>query len=313
MNKGLYVLILLLFSSLEIKAQTNCDCYERLENLSDYYSSIGDYEKSLEVFEQALQYKEELDWHNWDYRQLGVKNIQAGNYDRGEKALAKALSMGYDLDYLKGNAVLEKFRESEYWKRILNNMDNYRKKYQSNLNLEYRLRIEYLSGVDQSIRRNLGKILSDSIVMEIDSMNWLAVKKMVAEYGYPSQKQDGFMGWKLSVFFLHASMYSEEMNKEIIEILTGAQEECLCRKRAIAQLIDRRLDWKEGKPQLYGLWNKWEDKGKYSEIWEMGALDSRRFEYNLLNLEAQSKIDKRALPVNYKASEYPEDYFCGWK
>ena len=111
---------------------------------------------------------------------------------------------------------------------------------------------------------------------------------------------------------MHASMYSEQMQSDITELLYAAQEKGLISKMRIALIQDRRDVWKHEKPQRLGLWNHWKDKNTFSEIRDLSTVDDRRFEFNLLRLNEQAIVDERALPTKYNKSAYPSGYFCGF-
>ena len=195
---------------------------------------------------------------------------------------------------------------------MFGNMKSLRKVYQTNLNLDYRLAIEDITGSDQAIRSFMVRMIPDSVFAHVDSINFYRLKDLIDVYGFPDQQQHGFAEVELFHFFLHASMYSEQMQSDIIELLYAAQEKGLVSKMRIALIQDRRDVWKYEKPQSLGLWNSWEDKTTFSEIRDLSTVDERRFEFNLLSLNEQAKIDGRALPDEYNQSTYPTGYFCGF-
>lgn len=87
---------------LEVKAQgpftKSCDCYQRLNQLSSYYTSQGEHKRSLEVFRHALSFIETIKPSQSYY----LATLLAAN---GECVLAKeylrmAIVKGHDLTYI---------------------------------------------------------------------------------------------------------------------------------------------------------------------------------------------------------------------
>lgn len=179
------------------------------------------------------------------------------------------------------------------------------------MNLEYRLAIEDISGSDQAIRSFME--VPDSVFAFVDSTNFYRLKELISTYGFPNQSQNGFGEVEVFHFFLHASMYSEVIQNDLLKILNDAQKNCLFSSKRIAIIQDRREVWKNESLQNLGMWNNWDDKDKYSKIKNLKTVDSLRFEFNLLRLNEQSIIEKRKLPDGYNKSEYPSNYFCNYK
>lgn len=309
--KIILIYLMLFCVSINLYSQSDCDCYERLVNLSSYFDAIGNYSKANKSLIQALSYKDEKKWDKLDYRRIGLSFAKTKNYNKTEKYLSKAIATGYSINSIKKIKDLDLFKQSKYWNQLISKSDSLKKNYQANLNLEYRLAIEDITGSDQAIRSFME--VPDSIFAFVDSVNFYRLQDLITQYGFPNQNQHGFSEVEIFHFFLHASMYSEKMQEEVLNLLSEAQQGCLVSEKRIAIIQDRRDVWKNEKPQSLGMWNNWDDKTKYSEIKNIEIVDSLRFDLNLLRLIEQSKIDGRILPKDYQKSKYPSNYFCNYK
>jgi len=287
----------------------NCDCYDRLTNLSEYYEQKGDIEKAIEVYEKGMKFKKETKWIPYEYFKLGELHTLNGNFKSACKYLEEALKMGFDIEYLD----YEKFdslKKSPNWAEMVLTIDSLKRDYQKNINLEYRLALEDIRGSDQTIRRLIK--VPDTIFHELDSINYLRVLDLINKYGYPDMETHGFDGTQnVYLVLLHASMYSEDMYQEILGILNQAIENCSYDKSSLAQFIDRREVWYHKKEQIYGRWNSYR-ASEFKKIRDLKSIDIKRFDYNLLRLKEQALIEKRTLPNGYKEDSYPENYFCGY-
>jgi len=287
----------------------DCDCHNRLTNLSAYYEKEGEIEKAIEVFEKGMNFKAIKKWNNYEYFKLGELYTLKGDFQNACKYLEEALTRGFDIEYL-GYEKYDELKKSPYWQNVLDRTDSLKREYQKNINFEYRLAVEDIRGSDQTIRRLIK--VPDSIYQQLDSINYFRVKSLIEKYGYPNIETHGFGGNQgVYLVLLHASMYSEEMYQEILIILNKAIEDFSYTKSALAQFKDRREVWYHKQPQIYGRWNSYGAK-EFKEFRELKKIDSRRFDYNLLRLQEQAVIENRTLPIGYKKESYPEKYFCGY-
>ena len=312
-NMKYFPAILLLFICLtKLNAQTpsDCNCHDKLYNLSDYYESKGNIEKAIEIFKNSLKFKPKAKWQSNDYYRLGDLYAVLGDFKQSSKHFKNALTMGHDEAYLTYQK-FDKLKESPYWIKVQSELDRAKRKYQKNINLDYRLAVEDIRGSDQTIRRLIK--VPDSTFYELDSINYNRIKELVDKYGFPEVEKHGFDGYfGVYLVYIHASRYTEEMYQEILDVLNSANENFAFRKSIIAQFIDSRETFHHKRPQIYGRANYYKAK-EFREIADIETIDSRRFNYNLLRLKEQAVIEKRTLPEGYIETEYPENYFCGYK
>ena len=297
--------------SWNVSSQTNydCNCYDRLINLSSYYEAKRDYKEAVNVYELGLEYKEKEKWVNYEYYKLGDLYNLIGDQEKAVAYFGEALKMGYDIEYMEYEKY-DALKLTNEWKGMVSNLDSLKRDYQKNINLDYRLGLEDIRGSDQTIRRLIQ--VPDSTFAKLDSINFSRVKKLIEKYGYPNIKKDGFDGGQnVILVLLHASMYSESDYEQIIEILNSAIIDFSFKKSFLAQFIDRREDWYHKRSQIYGTWNNYRAE-KFKEIRNLNDIDKMRFEYNLLRLEEQSIAENRLIPEGYIKSAYPTNYFCGY-
>jgi len=304
------ILLILIIPLKDLAAQISydCDCYDRLTNLSLFYEQKGEIEKAIEVFEKGMNYKEKIKWNPYEYFRLGELYAKDGNIIKSCSYLEEALKRGFDIEYLDYEE-FDKIRSSQNWKSLITRIDSLKREYQKEINLEYRLAIEDIRGSDQTIRRLIK--VPDSTFQMLDSINYSRLKRLIDKYGYPNMEHHGFDGNQGAyLVLLHASMYSEKTYQEILTILNGAIKEYGYKRSNLAQFIDRREVWYHKRRQIYGTWNSY-GADVFEDIHGLEDIDENRFRYNLLRLKEQAMIEKRSIPDGYEEKLYPENYFCG--
>lgn len=309
--KPFSILLMLIIPLKYLVAQIpdNCDCYDRLTNLSLYYEQNGEIKKAIEVFEKGMNFKEKTKWNPYEYFKLGELYAKDGNIIKSCRYLEEALMRGFDIEYLDYEE-FDEIKNSQNWQSLVTGIDSLKREYQKEINLEYRLAIEDIRGSDQTIRRLIK--VPDSTFQMLDSINYLRLKGLIDKYGYPNMKYHGFDGNEGAyLVLLHASMYSEKMYQEILTILNQAIKEFGYKRSNLAQFIDRREVWYHKRKQIYGTWNSY-GADEFEEIIDLEYVDKNRFKYNLLRLKEQAMIEKRSIPNGYVEKLYPENYFCGY-
>ena len=306
---------LFLFCFLEVKGQESssqsCDCYERLRELSTYYTSQGSHKKSLEVYRQALNFAKIT--KPYDYYYLATLMAANGECIMAKEYLSMAIVKGYDLTYIPYDRNLPTCLATtgEAWKQFLEKVKISNKNTALNLDFEYLKALYDIRGSDQTIRR-LIKVPQETYAL-LDSINFDRLKKLIDEKGYPDYQKHGFEDPQAAYLVLvHATRYDEKMYKEVMSILKTANEEGNIRGYQIAQMIDERTSNILKAEQILGTWNNYGAK-EFKPIAQPQSVDSLRFEYNLLRLKEQAKLENRQLPQGYLPIPYPEDYFCGYE
>lgn len=313
MNHFIYLFLMLSFllfflSSSDAQNLRNCNCHDRLTNLAMYYAAKGESKKALHTYQQGMDFKPKSRWAPFEYYMISEFQARNGMYQESVNNLISALKMGYDAGFIDENH-FESVRKSEHWDPAMDKLDSLKREYSRHLNLEYRLAIEDIRGSDQTIRRLIR--VPDSVYQQLDTLNFGRIKKLINKYGYPNVEQHGFDGSQgVYLVLLHASMYSENLYQEILDILNQAITEFSYKKSNLAQFMDRRMVWYHQKHQQYGTWNSYRAK-EFKPLASLEKLDAKRFEYNLLRLKEVSVKENRVLPEGYKAGTYPANYFCG--
>lgn len=297
-----------LISILRATSQSNCDCYQRLEGLSELQSYEGKYAVALETFKRALTFlPDSVKNYRHDFL-LSLYYLQNSQLDSATSYLVKSIEGGY-LGNLQYDVRFDSLQVSPYWNQI----ESAHRKPNENFNWSLYNSIQRLKGIDQSVRSKsgIGGLAKDSITRvlhftHVDSIVFDKVIELINLYGYPTQKSHGFIE-NYMLFFLHSSTYSEEKFQIILNHLEKQYERCLCHKGDIALIKDRRLDWYYKQKQVAGTWNY---PGEFNPIDDVTNVDSIRFEHNLLSLGDWGRITRRLVPENYIKQEYPKNYFC---
>jgi len=300
---------------LEVDAQEStaqsCDCYQRLEQLSTYYTSQEEHEKSLEVFRHALKFVEVI--KPYDYYYMATLLAANGDCFLAKEYLRIAISKGHDLTYIPYDQNLPTCLTTtgEEWEAFLERLKAANKNTATNLDVEYLKALHDIRGSDQTIRR-LIKVPEETFA-QLDSVNFYRLKKLIDVKGYPSYQTHGFEDTQVAyLMFIHASRYGEKMYNEIMDLMKGAKADCNMRGSQIAHIIDSRMGNILKSEQMFGTWNMYRAP-EFKPIAQPELVDSLRFEYNLLRLKEQAVQEKRQLPTGYRQFSYPQDYFCGYE
>ena len=309
-------ILLFLFGSIfpdSMIAQRDCDCAERLNELMNYYYAQNNFQAGLSAMKQVIAFKKNATTSS-DYVVLTYLYAENDSLDQIVNSLLTATEKGMSIKKLQSKKMLEikaKIGE-ERWEKVIQGFEKAHTKYKSNLDLDYRLAIEFLRGGDQ-VARYAMKFEPENLNY-FDSLTFSKLVKLIDEKGFPDITKHGFCGRKLEAFMLHYSLDSPLKFLQVLDILERANKQELIGNQFICTLIDRYNMWAAQEPQVYGLWNVWQDreKGRFSPIANIESIDETRFTRNLLRLKEQAVKDGLKLPENYKAAPYPINYFCGF-
>ena len=295
------ILVSLFFNA---KSQSNCDCYERLSGLARLKHHEGQIDSALIIYKKAFSFLPEESKNKYNYILLSQYFSANELIDSAAYYAEKAMKNGYDPDNILKKQDFEPLINSEYWENLQD-----LKPTLNNFNWEYYNALKEMAGIDQAIRdeNKLGKWANDSIYYLVDSINLYALKELINKYGFPSVTSHGFNFTETMIFLIHSSVYSEEMFKEVLNILHEANHDCLISKGLIATFIDRRIMWVENEKQVTGTWN---NAKEFNPISDLSNVDSLRFNFNLLNLEDYGRMRGFKVPDDYLKSNYPKNYFC---
>ena len=305
-------LLYLLFPTF-LSAQGTCDCQERLGHLAWYYYQTENYAQSLAAIQHSIQLDSTTSDQS-DYVMLYMAAAKQNGLDLVEKGLLHAFALGYSkskLDDERLAPIREQLGEKR-WANLLEKYEQQHHQYKLHLNLDYYIAIQQLLGSDQRIRSREYSFDTDDFHY-VDSINFVQLKRLFDQYGYPTLAKDGFNWESVDVFMLHYSVESPEKYAEVIALLKDATVKGVADKGDLLLIEDRYRVWMEQKTQRWAMWNSWRDKGKFSPIEKISIVDKVRLEHNLLRLKEVAKQEKRALPEGYEVAAYPKGYFCGFE
>lgn len=303
--KSIHLCVWLLGLGLSTLAQTDCDCYERLSYLSRYYQKTDQLDSSIWARKQAFSYLPPNQYFAYDYVQLAETYVAKNELDSGFKYAQVAIESGFSLTSLVRYKTLKPLMESDYKDALTSTA----RKVGPNFNWNYYDALQQLLGIDQSIRRGdqLEPYLDSKTKEQVDAVVFEQVEQLLTQYGYPNFETHGFNDGTLIVFFLHASLSSEEQYQRILTYLETAHQSCYTQRSNVAAIRDRRTAWYHDKPQPTGMFNHID---RFAPIADLTQVDELRFQYNLLSLADEAKVKGFELPEGYIQKDYPKGYFC---
>lgn len=125
--------------------------------------------------------------------------------------MERCLKQGAEFTTFENNrTVFSRFFPIKQWHIIENEKDNYRKEYLSHLNMPYKRALDSLNSIDQMARSgNVYSLLHRpqskkaqqrrEIIRQTDSSNYEAIKQLIEQFGYPSERNIG-VGRTLNYF-----------------------------------------------------------------------------------------------------------------
>ena len=125
--------------------------------------------------------------------------------------MERCLKQGAEFTTFENNrTVFSRFFPIKQWHVIENEKDNYRKEYLSHLNMPYKRALDSLNSIDQMARSgNVYSLLHRpqskkaqqrrEIIRQTDSSNYEAIKQLIEQFGYPSERNIG-VGRTLNYF-----------------------------------------------------------------------------------------------------------------
>jgi hypothetical protein len=302
--KNAILVLIITFSNL-IYCQTNCDCAERLKYKAEYLFLNGKNEEALSSFQNMLKFKPPESYTPTDDIYYAKYLIACNHLDSAFLYLKRGYENG--ANSIENHPDFKKIVESHYFE----DLKNVKRITFNNFNWIFYNKIIEARGIDQAIRRNgaLKDVFSNSELAYkiVDSINFKSIQKLISQYELPTYLTHGFSFSELNLLIFHFSVYSHNTFDELLVILEFAIDKGLYSKAQIANLIDRRLDWVDHKPQIYGTWNF---SDRFNEIEDLKSVDSLRFQMNLLTLKDYAWMTGKSIPEGYIETPYPKEYFC---
>lgn len=298
--------------ALTSKAQRDCDCFNRLDNLGMYYERIGNNLMALSAYKDALIYGDSNVISERHYVNVARLYYKFENLDSSSFYLAKALQHGYDTTYLK--LYYPSVMQLKSWPSI-----KALQKVPTNFNMEVYKSCIIQVALDQSIRTNLlhpsiwakGELekyqqkLAIIIGRRIDSSSTDLLLSILNSYGYPSYNKLGFSN---SFYFNLLAMHTSDWKRNIIARLEKLNVNCdYPYKSDILFYMDRNCSVKGY--TIAGLYGP----DRFIKIPNINTVDSIRFEFNQLRIKEDSYKNGEIVPSNYIPHKYPDNYFCSKK
>ena len=101
-------------------SQKNCDCFERLSSLADYYQAIGEKDSAVIAYTKAVKYLKDYSIHLSStvlyYLSVYYANV---NFDSSLYYLDLALIKGSKKSYLKYEEAFDSLKQTDEWTTIL--------------------------------------------------------------------------------------------------------------------------------------------------------------------------------------------------
>ena len=299
-------------------AQSNCDCFDRLINLSNYYDAIGNDSMSISATRDAFSFLGP-DLRPQFFDLLGGAYAYYKQFDSATKYYTIAVMQGgYDI-----NIVKEKYPEV-YQKMDTNKIKKVLTKTKEKIDLDLYSKFATTFAIDQSIRggavfpesywqgKNTPLCLTnliDSVSHNVDSVSFEFVKWVLDTYKFPDYNKLGFMPEGFVAMILHVTAYqNEKWDKYIYDKLTELHTSCnYVYKSQILFLKEREKLFNNLKTQVGGIGGK----DRYANILYVNKADSIRLEYNMLRIKDEAKgFPGNTIPDGYKPIAYPKNFFC---
>lgn len=321
----LYLFVLFIFFSLTVKSQTQCDCFDRLYNLSMNYSIMGDWHKAAETLKDGISFLNTEQRSGEFYYLLGEAYSHDNKADSAAIYFTLAIKLGYPLNWVKDGYpdIVQKIDP--------NKLELYAFDLRKKIDFDLYDRFVQALALDQATRNGTlypeneiydgtpeKKAFIDTLTERVDSITSEFVNSILDKYGYPSADELGFYPSGIMGLILHITASDNEMSRKLFIKLSKLNEQCnFPQKSTILFLKDRQKYYKERK-DCCGLIGSTE---RYQSIENINEADSIRFLYNQIRLKEEvsgndstsiknrQQLDARG----YKPTPYPKNYFCNEK
>lgn len=312
MKKIIILLLLITFTTNQLKAQKNCDCFNRLDNLGMYYERIGNNLMALSAYKDALSYRDSDIISERHYVTVARMHYNLEQFDSSLLFFSKALQRGYDTAQIK--IYYSQVTQLKEWNTI-----KLLQKIPPNFNWNVYNNCIVQVALDQSIR---GKLLYPSfwatgelkkyeskltliLGTRIDSTSNDLLTSLLNKYGFPTYEKLGFTN---SFYFNLLASHTSDYKKNIIDKLKDLNKSCeYPYKSDILYYMDRNTSIRGYTlAGLYGL-------DRFIRLPNINIVDSIRFEYNQLRIKEDAYKNGDIVPDNYSPLKYPANYFCSDK
>ena len=322
MKNNILIIAIICWSSAPIKAQTKCDCFDRLYNLSVNYYLSKDWEKVISILKDAITF---LDSDQVDdyYYELGGYYNRLNNNDSARYYFTKAIQSGYAASSIKRSypAIFKTIDSNIILKYFISQKTK----------IDFSLYDKFVGAlaVDQSVRDGtlfpeedifhgapIKIAFIDTLSRRVDSVNSEFILWFLEKYQFPNEYKLGFYPSGFIALLLHITAYDNKGSRALFSKLEYLNKTCnFPQKSIVLYLKDRQKLYKENK-SCCGLTGY--DAIRYTSIENVNIADSIRFTYNQIRLKEELTQNDTAskntlnelIRRGYKPVPYPNNYFC---
>ena len=301
------------FTAYFATAQSKCDCFDRLRNLSVYYDNNGNEPMAISAMKDALSYLDDSAIFNIGeyYAELGEDYMAEKNYDSAVAYYMKAVEWGGE-----NKASLKEKPElySHLDTNLLNKYDEIQRR-----KIDFALYDQFaeVKAIDQSVRNGIffpisgvknkpacWEQIEDTLSLEADAHDFKFVRSFIETYGrLPSPYKLGFNP-SFFVYLLHITANDNENSKYLFELLNTMNESCTFPCKSLLIFMIDRQQYGKSRKTFCGTFGP----DRFRTIEDVSKADSIRFRYNLLRIKEDATPAE--IPPGYKPSAYPSNYFC---
>ena len=197
------LIFIICFLSLQTKAQ-----YVEYHNLINQANKSGyekDYKTALNLYQEG--FKKVSYVHSINYVKAARVALKLKQFDLVKTFLSEAVKRGYP-DKIIDRKEFNKFRKSSHYLAFQNGLNQYKKHAEQSINWDYKHLIDSLYYIDQKVLRgnkNVPDFKLDPNANYSDSSNFTCLLTLIDQYGFPSEKNIGFDGYRKSWVIIHHS------------------------------------------------------------------------------------------------------------
>lgn len=203
--KPLLTLFLICLVSANVCTQDDYITYHNLVNQANRNWYEKDYRKSLAQYQEAFSLVGYV--HSINYAKAARVAAKLEVYELTSSYFREALKRGYPSGYLEGK-VFKKFRKTAEYRALISATKSIDGQLRGTFNEAYQRQIDSLHFIDQRIIRGneavTGFDLDQGLVYN-DSLNFACLLRLIDTYGFPSEQNVGFMGYRKSWVLIHHS------------------------------------------------------------------------------------------------------------
>ena len=219
-----------------------------------------------------------------------------------------------DTSFIAKEPEFRKIRNYSWWNSFVKEYDSLKLYYYNNFDLEYSIKLRNMLYLDQYLRTKYpdSLIKNYNISLYIDNDNFLNIKHIIQQKGFPKYSEVGYKGIKaVYLILMHSTTYSESRFHYIDSLLKSELAKNNFLPWMYANIIDRYYRNKEGY-QIYGSFIEKDNmrNNTYGKIINIKELDKRRYDlglYSFYNFAQDVKI--KTFPKEYHKLDLLNYYY----